>query len=149
MQMLHARLCSAMARDSLPTPGEFVRIGRFVLVGTAAAAVHWMMVVALVGRFGWQPLVANVAGWAAAFTVSFAGHHLLTFRGHGTAWLASARRFLLISSAGFATNEAAYAVLLRWTSGRYDVLLLIVLVMVAGATYLLSRRWAFAGAPGG
>jgi hypothetical protein len=39
----------------------------------------------------------------------------------------------------------AYAILLRWSGMRYDLVLAIVLVGVAVITYLLSSRWAFLG----
>jgi putative flippase GtrA len=84
-----------------------------------------------------------VLGWLVAFTVSFVGHHLLTFRGHGAALRSAATRFFIVSAGGFAINEATYAVLLGWMARRYDVALALVLVAVAVLTYLLSRHWAF------
>jgi putative flippase GtrA len=119
------------------------RIGWFILVGSVAALVHWLVVVALVGRLEWHPLVANVAGWLVAFGVSFGGHHRATFRGHGGPVGDTARRFFMVSAGGFAINESSYALLMHWSGHRYDVLLAIVLVAVAFLTYLLSRHWAF------
>jgi len=113
------------------------------VVGCVAAFVHWSVVVALVAGLSWPPLIANVAGWLVAFSVSFLGHHRWTFRDHGVSILVSARRFFLISAGGFVVNESAYAVLLRWSGQRYDVILAAVLVAVAFATYWLSRHWAF------
>ena len=78
-----------------------------------------------------------------AFTVSFAGHHRLTFSGHGAAVWSSALRFFVVSAGGFAVNEAMYTLLLGWTGQRYDFALAVVLLAVAGVTYLLSRHWAF------
>jgi putative flippase GtrA len=123
------------------------RIAWFVLVGTAAAAVHWGVVVVLVGHGGWRPLVANVAGWLVAFIVSFSGHHRLTFRNHGSPVRSSAVRFFLVSAGGFTINEATYALLMHWSGLRYDILLAGVLVAVAGLTYLLSRHWVFLRSP--
>jgi putative flippase GtrA len=122
---------------------QYGRIGWFIVVGCAAAAVHWSVATALVALAGWQPLVANVAGWLVALGVSFTGHHRLSFRGHGSSLGRAGLRFFSISAGGFLINESAYALLLHWTSARYDVLLAAVLVGVAGATYLLSRHWAF------
>lgn len=131
-------------RHRRPTPAvQRGRLGWFVAVGCAAALVHWLVVVALVSLWHGPPLLANVAGWLTAFTVSFAGHHRLTFGGHGVPIRTSARRFLVVSASGFAINEATYATLLRWSPVRYDLALAIVLVAVAAATYLLSRHWAF------
>lgn len=119
------------------------RVARFVFVGCAAAATHWIIVVALVSQLGARPLVANVAGWLVAFGVSFTGHHRLTFAGHGAPLRRAVTRFFWVSTIGFAVNETAYALLLGTTGLRYDVLLAIVLLGVAVFTYLLGRHWAF------
>lgn len=123
-----------------------VRLAWFVAVGSAAAAVHLAVVVLLVSGLGQLPLLANIVGWLVAFTVSFSGHWLLTFDKRAPWWRA-ARRFFTISMGGFLVNESMYAVLLRLSGWRYDVLLAIVLVAVAVLTYLLSSRWAFLGTP--
>jgi putative flippase GtrA len=120
------------------------RIAFFVAVGCGAAALHWAVVVGLVSHAGWHPLLANVLGWLVAFCISFAGHHLLTFRGHGIGSGSAAARWFMVSAGGFAINEAAYAALLRWTAQRYDLLLAVVLLAVAAGTYLLGRHWVFA-----
>ena len=122
------------------------RIGWFIAVGCAAAAVHLGSVVVLVSGLHWPPLVANVAGWLVAFCVSFAGHWHLTFPQSGAPLLRAARRFMMISATGFAINEAMYAVLLHFTgTAWYAVVLFFVLLAVAVMTYLLSSRWAFRG----
>jgi putative flippase GtrA len=121
------------------------RIVSFIAVGCAAAAVHFGVVVSLVSYAGAVPLVANVGGWLVALVVSFLGQWRLTFRAQGAPALRAFRRFFVVSLLGFATNEAAYAVLLHFSSLRYDVLLAAVLVGVAVMTYLLSSRWAFRG----
>jgi putative flippase GtrA len=119
------------------------RILVFVAVGCAAALVHWLTVVALVRSVHAPPLAANVGGWAVAFCVSFAGQAGLTFRDQGAPLAHSAPRFLLVSLGGFAVNEASYALLLRFSPWRYDLLLALVLLGVATLTYLLNRHWAF------
>jgi len=120
-----------------------VQIGWFVIVGCAAAATHWAVAVACVAAGGLAPLVANVVGWLVAFCVSFAGHYRLTFRHQHAPLARAARRFFAVSALGFAVNEAAYAALLRATSIRYDILLALILVGIAGLTFILGRWWAF------
>jgi putative flippase GtrA len=119
------------------------RIATFIAVGATAAAVHLGVVVALVEAGAAAPLVANVAGWLVAFCVSFAGQHRLTFGDREASARQSAPRFFVLSAAGFAANEAAYAAALRFFPLRYDVALAIVLVLVAAMTYVLSSAWAF------
>ena len=119
------------------------QVAWIVMVGCAAAATHWLVVVLTVSGLNLPPLLANVAGWLIAFAVSFAGHYTLTFR-HQKAPLGQAlRRFFLVSAAGFGINEAAYAVLLQATSLRYDILLALILVGIAVMTFFLGRLWAF------
>lgn len=117
----------------------------FILVGSAAALVHLVIVMLLVEGLQLAPLVANFGGWLCAFSVSYGGHKALTFADHDAPALQSASRFLLLSAGGFAINELAYAVLLHTSRIPYHFLLAIILLCVAVATYLLSRYWAFAG----
>lgn len=119
------------------------QIVRFIVVGCLAAAVHWSGVVCLVSQWGLLPALANVPAWLLALAVSFAGHHRWTFADQHAALGRSAGRFFLVSAAGFAVNEGAYVLLLRWSPLRYDILLAGLLVAVAGLTYLASRHWAF------
>lgn len=114
---------------------------RFGVVGVAAMATHWC-VVALLVPFGITPLLANVIGFCVAFNVSFFGHHHWTFAS-ADEQKNTFKRFLSVAILGFITNEAMYALLLKFTSLDYRVALLIVLIAVAGMTYLLSRFWAF------
>lgn len=119
----------------------------FVAVGGAATIMHWGVAVTLVEYAATRPLLANFAGWLTAVCVSFVGHHRLSFRGHGAPAALSAWRFLLVSAAGFAVNQFAYAVLLSVTSQSYAVLLGAVLASVAAATYIASRCWVFRRKP--
>ncbi len=119
------------------------RLSWFVVVGVAAAAVHFAVVVLLVEFGGLRPLVANPCGWLVAVGVSFAGHHRLTFADNGVPIGRSARRFLVISAAGFAVNELAYAALIARGALGYRLGLGAVLVGVAALTYWASRSWAF------
>lgn len=136
-----------MTGQTAAASGDRGRVGRFVVVGCAAAAVHWSVVRAVVDGWAVAPLLANVLGWVVAFGVSFAGHHRWTFGdAPGRDARRSLPRFLLVSLAGFAVNEATYAALLGGLGGwRYDVVLAIVLVAVAGLTFVASRLWAFRG----
>jgi len=128
----------------------FRRPALFIIVGTAAALVHFLVVVGIVERARLAPLLANIVGWLCAFTVSFAGHLVLTFGDRRTQAARAAVRFFLVSAGGFMVNETAYALCLHFTPFRYDLLLGAILVAVAGLTYVLSHAWAFADSgPGG
>lgn len=123
------------------------RIATFIVVGATAAAVHLGVVVALVEMAAVPPLAANVGGWLVAFLVSFAGQHRLTFGDRSAPMRQAAARFFALSAAGFAVNELAYALVLRYSAARYDIALALVLVGVAVVTYVLSSGWAFRRTP--
>lgn len=123
------------------------RLVFFVAVGCAAAAVHFGVVVTLVELLRVPPLAANVAGWLLAFVVSFLGQWQLTFASRGTPWRHALPRYFLLSLAGFAANEAGYALVLHFTPLPYDLALVVVLLAVAVMTYLLGSRWVFRRIP--
>ena len=112
-------------------------------VGSGAALLHWGVVVALVELAACTPLLANPVGWLVALVGSYLGHHRLSFRGHGAPLLRSVMRFMTVSATGFLINTLSYALLLRFSAARYEVLLGLVLVGVAFATWWLSRHWVF------
>jgi putative flippase GtrA len=119
------------------------QISWFVLVGTMAAGVHWVVAVIGVQFMQLNPLWANVMGWLVAFVVSFSGHYHLTFRQQRAGAKQAISRFFLISACGFAVNELCYAYLLATTDIRYDWLLAGILIGIAGATFVASRIWGF------
>jgi len=116
-------------------------LARFGVVGIAAMATHWCVVAILV-PLGMTPLIANVIGFCIAFNVSFFGHHHWTFASSDNQQ-DTFKRFAGVAILGFISNEALYALLLKFTQLDYRVALIIVLIAVAGMTYLLSRLWAF------
>ncbi len=122
-----------------------LQIAIFVAVGSAAAFTHLSVVAALVEALHLHPLAANAIGFGIAFFVSFGGHARWTFP-LGRDRLAAARtRFFLIALAGFALNQTAYAWVLHIVGPDYYLpALAVVLLGVAGATFLLSKLWAFA-----
>lgn len=123
------------------------QIVRFVAVGCAAAATHWAVAITCVKLLSMQPLLANVIGWALAFIVSFSGHYGLTFRNQNTVFWQAARRFFVVSLTGFLINETVYALGLKYSALRYDVLLAAILVGMAIVTYVVARFWAFRSTP--
>jgi putative flippase GtrA len=143
------RLCLHLRRRQMRAgKAEYARrAARFVLVGSVAAAIHWIVAVVLVDHFALHPLAANLVGWLVAFLFSFSGHHRLTFRDANAPLWRSARRFLAISLGGLTVNESLFATLLHWSKVRYDVALASVLIFVAVLTYVLSRYWAFPHSP--
>ena len=116
---------------------------QFVLVGGAAAATHLLAVALLVHWAGMAPLAANGLAFLVAFVVSYNGHALLTFaRAQARGW-AVVGRYFAVASLSFVVNELLYAAALRWLDFNYLVSLLLVLLLVAVGTFILSKTWAF------
>lgn len=118
-----------------------LQLARFGVVGIAAMAVHWLVVMALV-PLGLRPLIANVVAFAIAFNVSYWGHRNWTFdsdASHRTTFW----RFFAVACASFVLNECLYYVLLTYSHLGYQLALALVLVTVAALTFVLSRQWAF------
>lgn len=116
---------------------------QFVLVGGAAAATHLLVVGLLVHWAGMAPLVANGLAFLVAFGVSYNGHALLTFAQAQARGWAVVGRYFAVASLSFAVNELLYAAALRWLEWNYLVSLLLVLLLVAVGTFVLSKTWVF------
>ena len=116
---------------------------QFALVGGAAAATHLAVVGLLVRFAALAPLAANVLAFLVAFVVSYNGHALLTFaRVQVRGWAVMAR-FFAVACLSFVANELLYAAALHWLHWHYLWSLAGVLVLVAAATFVLSKFWAF------
>ena len=113
----------------------------FLAVGATAALTH-LAVFELTRHRVW-PELANALGFCVAFSVSFAGHRLLSFRDATTSMATSLRRFIVTALAGFACNEIVFVVALHWLDWPALLALFVALVVAAGQTFLLSRYWAF------
>jgi putative flippase GtrA len=113
----------------------------FVAVGSTAALVHLMVFGLLKGHA--LPEAANLLAFLVAFSVSFAGHRLLSFRDSQTSVVQSLKRFALTSLAGFISNQLLFVVFFRVMQWTDWAALLAALGLAAVQTFVLSRWWAF------
>jgi putative flippase GtrA len=93
-------------------------------------------------RGGW-PGVANLIGFAAGFPVSYSGHRWWTFDSTRAPHSEAVPRFLLVALSSFAANQALLLLAMHWLALPFWLVLGVVLLLVAGATYVLSRYWVF------
>lgn len=119
------------------------RLLRFGIVGTLAAMVHLLMVMLLVEMAWLSPLRANVAGFGVAFLFSYGGQRHFTFQDGDSPHRQALPRYLLVATAGWVLNQALFALLLAFTPLPYPLALGLVLLLVAGLTFLLGRHWVF------
>jgi putative flippase GtrA len=121
---------------------HLIRPFTFIIVGSAAAAVHLTTVYALVESTGISPGRANVIGFCCAFIVSYLGHRWYTFGVTGNI-AASFRKWLAVSIFSFIVNQALYLTALDFFPKKYYFgLLLAVTIAVAVLSYCLGKFWA-------
>ena len=116
---------------------------QFIAVGGCAAATHLMVVALLVHFLHLAPLAANVLAFLVAFVVSYQGHAWFTFSRTGARGWRVVGRFFAVASLSFVGNELLYAAALHWLAWHYLASLAAVLVLMAVATFVLSKFWAF------
>lgn len=126
---------------------ETLIAARFGLVGMAATVVHILVVSLLLAETVTPPLVANTLAFLTAFSISFTGNYLWTFRSPGAPSRAM-RRFLVISVSAFAVNTFILAAILRtgWLPPFYAAIVSAAVVPLI--TFLASRLWGFQYANG-
>lgn len=121
---------------------EVLTMSRFTLVGIAAACVHISIVWVLITRLGLETLLANLAAFLTAFSVSFAGQYLWTFRSKRY-WQSALIRFFLISLFGFAVNNIVLIALLDLGFMSDSLAAVLSACVIPVVTYLAGRYWAF------
>lgn len=115
----------------------------FTIVGAGAALVHYVSALILEGCLMLSPGLANFLAFLLAFPVSYFGHRALSFADSGNTHGYALPRFLLVACTGFSGNQIMLLALLRFSDMPFWLALAIVMGIVALATYLLSRYWAF------
>ena len=119
---------------------------KFGVVGASAAAVHMLVVIALVQQLALHPLLANIGAFLTAFIVSYVGHRQWTFEAQNQSHASTGPKFFLVAVLGFISNEALFYLFLNYLPLPYYVSLFIVLILVAASTFILSKIWAFKSA---
>lgn len=138
----HMKSSSRIAR---PLARQFTL---FVVVGVAAAVVHFGALIALVEAAGWAPTPATAVGYVAGGVVSYLLNRRHTYasdRPHAEAgW-----RFTVVAFVGFLLTSASMYALHEQLGVHY----LPAQVLTTGAvlvwSFLAHRLWTFAQAPRG
>jgi putative flippase GtrA len=115
---------------------------RFAIVGGAATLVHLGTALTLNAALGLSPLRANFCGFLAAVAFSYWGNFVWTFDAAG-AHKAALPKFLALSVALFAINQAIVHVATELWGWPFFAALLPVVMIVPIGGFLASRFWAF------
>lgn len=122
---------------------EFFTLFRFGIVGVVATAVHMLVALTLLNMFGLPPLPANIIAFSVAFSVSFGGHSLWTFRGHGADLKASIARLLAVAIFGFLLNNGTLWLLVEKTVLGDNGSVILAALVVPPVAYLMNKFWVF------
>ncbi len=121
-------------------------LARYVLVGLAATAVHWGLLLAAAEGAGWLAWQASGLGAAVGAQVAYAGNRLYTFGDRGPrpgSWW----RFQWVALGGALLSMALVALAqasgLHYLAGQGAATGLAMI-----ATYVVNRRWSFAARRG-
>jgi putative flippase GtrA len=121
-----------------------LQLGRFGTLGALATATHLSLAMAALA-VGAQPWQANLAGFLAAVGLSYVGNARWTFA--APLWSpAQAARFIVVSLAGLALNQAltaAFSQGLRWPPVASVI---VAALAVPALSFVAARLWVFRSA---
>lgn len=120
-------------------------ISWFTIIGALAALTHYLIAVGFEYSATLSASHANIAGFIAAFPVSYIGHRKFSFSSHDASHREALPRFLSVAILGFLANQTLTLNAIQYTKLPFWFALGIVMVIVAVSTYLLSHFWAFKG----
>jgi putative flippase GtrA len=115
---------------------------RFAAVGVIATVAHVGTALAVGQALNWAPGYANLAGYAVAVWVSYAGHARFTFA-TGNAHARHLPRFLAVSLSGLLASALVTYVICTVLGGSLALAMIAVVALVPGASFAASRLWAF------
>ena len=121
---------------------EARRITRFGIVGVAALLTHMAIAWLMLERLTGSPYAASLAGFVAAFCVSFLGHHHFTFA-EGQGYVKTLPRFFAVAVSGFLASLLVLHAVATYGLPKMVSMMVSILVIPA-LTYLAARLWAFA-----
>ena len=121
---------------------EIGRFARFAVVGGAATAFQYIVLVACVRELSVAPVVASGIGFALSSLLNYYLNYRLTFRS-SQAHSSAMPRFLLIAGIGLGANSLAMWALTKQGHVQYLAAQLIATTLVLLWNYTANRRWTF------
>ncbi|MER8857010.1 GtrA family protein [Mesorhizobium sp. M0757] len=125
--------------------GALKLLARFGLVGIAATILYAALATAFVKseRFGFSPVRASLAAYAAAALFSYLAHRSVTFMSRGS-HRSEAPRFLFLAAIGLAIAYGAPALLTAKLGLPLIFPIMITCLLVPGINFVVLDRWVFA-----
>jgi|SRR5688572_5164049 putative flippase GtrA len=124
-------------------PAGMPVFGRYLLVGLAATAVHYALLLALVEFAGAAAAPAAAFGAACGALAAYAGNRSFTFKA-GAAHRQALPRFLAVAACGSAGNGAIVWAGTEVLGMHYMAAQVIATAIVVWSGFALNRNWSFA-----
>ncbi len=121
---------------------SIVLFRRYTLVGALATLVHYLVLVALVGRAGVQPALATVIGATCGTAAAYAGNGRFTF-GSRVPHRQALPRFGLVAAGGAIANGAIVWFGTELLHLHYLVPQIFATAVVLAGGFALNRSWTF------
>jgi len=118
-------------------------IGRYLLVGLLATAIHYALLIALVELAGAAAAPSAAFGAACGALAAYAGNRRYTFAG-GAAHGQALPRFLAVAAFGAATSGAIVWAGTQVLDMHYLAAQVVATSIVVWCGFVLNRRWSFA-----
>ncbi|HEU4517614.1 MAG TPA: GtrA family protein [Steroidobacteraceae bacterium] len=117
--------------------------GRYLLVGSAATTIHYVLLVALVELSGSTAAPAAAFGAACGGIAAYAGTRRFTFPGR-VPHAQALPRFMAVAAFGVAANGAIVWSATAIAGMHYLAAQVIATLFVLWSGFMLNRRWSFA-----
>ena len=117
--------------------------GRYLLVGAAATAVQYALLLAFVELIGAAAAPSAAVGATAGAVVAYAGNRRFTFAGRSPHFQ-SLPRFLAVAAFGAAANAAIVWSGTEVAGMHYLAAQAVATLFVLWSGFMLNRRWSFA-----
>jgi len=117
--------------------------GRYFVVGAAATAVHYALLVSLVELAGSAAAPSAAIGAICGALVAYAGNRRFTFAGRSPHFR-SLPRFLAVAAFGAAANAAIVWSGTEVAGMHYLAAQAVATLFVLWSGFMLNRRWSFA-----
>lgn len=130
--------------DALGLNRTLLQIIRFGLMGAAATATHFLVLVSLTSYAGLRPWLANGLAFCVALLVTWVGQSSWVFRSNNASPdKFVAVRFLIVALTGLAANSGIMFVCEKLLEDPVVVGFLIATTLVPFLTFILSKFWVF------
>jgi putative flippase GtrA len=114
---------------------------RFVSVGMAGTALHYLVLIGLVSGLAWDPAKAAVMGASVGAISNYWLNHRYSFESHRH-HREALPRFLLMAGLGVLLNGVIVKAL-TWAGTHYFIAQIVATTAVLGLNFFVSRKWIF------